>query len=89
MAGLSVYIAVAHSVIHLAFWGHSLQPELREWRRVGGVGLGKERDLFGRGGKKRNGERESKIMGGGGWKGEGNSLHSLLWSVIRRALLFE
>lgn len=26
MAGLSVYIAVAHSVIHLAFWGHSLQP---------------------------------------------------------------
>lgn len=39
MAGLCVYIAVPHSAIHLAFWGHSPLPE--------GKG-GEERDLFGR-----------------------------------------
>lgn len=94
MAGLSVYIAVAHSVIHLAFWGHSLQPGMEELWRGGVVGrgcLGKERNLSGRKrdrGRGREGEKARE------WKrergvGVGNSPHGLLWSVIRRALVFE
>lgn len=56
-------------------------------RRGGKGGSGKERDLSGREKKRRTEERERERERE--VEGESNSLHSLLWSVIRRALVFE
>lgn len=70
----------------------SLQPGTGEWWEGGGQeggkgGSGKERDLSGREKKRRTEERERERERE--VEGESNSLHSLLWSVIRRALVFE